>query len=114
MNAYFLLFAESIISIAVSLAVLRVLSVPLVKVLGRICPDEQAAIFWLSYTKVMLMIAPLLLVLTADMFSQFSDPMDSLRLALMSTLGGMLVGMHSIGKRVGQFVTMPNQSWRSS
>lgn len=107
MNAYLLLTIEAFISIAVSLLVLYVLSSPLMNVLGRICPDEQAAAFWLSYTKVMLMIAPLLLVLIVDMFSRFNDPMDSLRLALMAALGGILLGLYSIGKRLGQFVTVP-------
>lgn len=114
MNAYVLLCAESLISIAVSLAVLYVLSGPLVNILGRICPDEQAAIFWLSYTKVMLMIAPLLLVLTVDMFSHFSDPMDSLRLTLMAALGGLLIGLYSIGKRLGQFVMLPGKPGSAS
>ena len=104
MNAYFLLFAESLISIAVSLAVLYVLSGPLVNILGRICPDEQAAVFWLSYTKVMLMIAPFLLVLSVDLFTRFNDPLDSLRLALMAALAGLLIGLYSIGKRLGQLV----------
>jgi len=109
MNAYFLLFAQFLLSVALSFAVLFVLSGPLVNVLGRICPDEQAALFWLSYTKVMLMIAPLLLVLMVDMFSHFSDPMDSLRLALIAALGGLLIGLHSIGRRLGQFVATPQK-----
>lgn len=114
MNAFFLLFAESILSVAVSLAVLYVLSGPLVNVLKRVCPDEQAAAFWLSYTRVMLMIAPLLLVLTVDMFTHFSNPMDSLRLALMAALAGLLIGLHSIGKRLGQFVKAPQQTGGAS
>lgn len=109
MNASFLLFAESLISIAVSLLALYVLSGPLVKVLGRICQDEQAATFWLSYTKVMLTIAPLVLVLSVDMLSHFSDPMDNLRLALIAALGGLLIGLHSVGKRLGKFETMPQK-----
>ena len=76
-------------------------------ILGRICPDEQAAAFWLSYTKVMLMIAPLLLVLIVDMFAHFSNPLDTLRLALTAALGGLLIGLRSIGKRLGQFVKVP-------
>jgi hypothetical protein len=107
MNAYFLLCAEFLMSVAVSLAVLHVLARPLVNVLGRLCPDEQAAVFWLSYTKVMLMIAPLLLVLTVDMFAHFSDPLDSLRLALMAALVGVLIGLLTIGKRLGKFVATP-------
>lgn len=114
MNAYFLLFAESLISVAMSIAVLYILAGPLVNVLGRICPDEEAAVFWLSYTKVMLMIAPLLLVLMVDMFTHFSAPIDSLRLALMAALGGLLIGLHSIGKRLGQFVTAPQQPGSAS
>lgn len=107
MNAYFQLFAASLISIAISFTVLRVLSSPLMNILSRICPDEQAAAFWLSYTKVMLVIAPLLLVLTINMFAHFSNPLDSMRLALMAALGGLLIGLHSIGKRLGRFVKMP-------
>jgi len=114
MNAYVLLFAESLISVAVSIAVLLVLAGPLMKVLGRICPDEQAAVFWLSYTKVMLMIAPLLLVLTVDMFTHFSAPLDSLRLALIAALGGLLIGLNSIGKRLGKFATPPMRAGDAS
>lgn len=107
MNASYLLFAESLISIAVSLLVLHVLAGPLIKILSRICPDEQAAIFWLSYTKIMLTIAPLVLVLLVDMLSHFSNPMDNLRLALIAALGGMLIGLHSVGKRLGKFEISP-------
>lgn len=114
MNVYVLLFAEFLVSVAVSLAVLRVLARPLVDVLGRLCPDEQAAVFWLSYTKVMLMIAPLLLVLTVDMFAHFSDPLDSLRLALMAALVGVLIGLLSIGKRLGKFVVTPQPARESA
>lgn len=114
MNAYLLLFLESLTSIFISLSVLYVLSRPLMNILARICPDEQAAAFWLSYTKVMLMIAPLLLVLTVDLFTHFSDPLDTLRLTLMAALGGMLIGLHAIGKRLAQFVTTPQQPGSTS
>lgn len=107
MNAYIQLFTVSLISVAVSFTVLYVLSGPLMNVLGRICPDEQAAAFWLSYAKVMLTIAPLLLVLLVDMFARSGNPLDSLRLALMAALGGLLIGLHSIGKRLGQFAKAP-------
>jgi hypothetical protein len=51
----------------------------------------------------------LLLVLTVEMFTHFGDPIDSLRLALMAALGGLLIGLYSIGKRLGQFVATPQQ-----
>lgn len=109
MNSLLLLGLEVLISISVSFTVLYVLSRPLRDVLFRICPDEQAAAFWTRYTKVMLLIAPLLLVLAVDLFTHFADPLDTLRLALMATLGGMLLGLHSVGKRLGRFVTAPQQ-----
>jgi hypothetical protein len=107
MNAYALLLIESLVSVALSLAVLFVLSRPLIGVLGRICPDDLAAKFWQSYAKVMLMIAPLLGVLVVSMFSHFNDPLDNLRLALIAALGGMLIGLRSIGLRLSQFITAP-------
>ena len=107
MNAYSMLLVETLLSIAVSFAVLYVLSPPLAKVLRRICPDEESAAFWVSYTKIMLMIAPLLLVLTVDLLARFSDPMSNLRLAAMAALGGMLIGLHSVGSRLGKFVSTP-------
>lgn len=110
MNSHLLLFIELLISIAASLAVLGVLSRPLVNVLCRICPDEQAATFWLSYTKVMLMITPLLLVLMVDLFTRFNNPMDNLRVALMVALGGLLLGLKSIGKRLSQSITTTKES----
>lgn len=107
MNAYALLVAESLLCVAASLAVLYALSRPLMNVLARICPDEQAASFWLSYTRIMMLLAPLLMVLTVDLFTHFSNPMDSLRLALIAALGGLLAGLHAVGKRIGQYVSVP-------
>jgi hypothetical protein len=103
MNGLFLLFVESFTSVALSLAVLYAISRPLTNVLNRICPDEHAAAFWLGYTRVMLMIAPLLLVLTADMFSFFSTPLDTWRFSLIMALGGILISLYMVGERIKQF-----------
>ncbi|MDR0776934.1 MAG: hypothetical protein LBE81_09910 [Azonexus sp.] len=107
MNAYLLLLIELTLAIAVSLAALRVLSRPLVDLLRHICPGEQAAVFWQSCTKVMLLLAPLLLVLGVDQMKLFDDPLDSLRLALIAALGGLLLALHVVGKRLGRFVVVP-------
>ncbi|MDD4911049.1 MAG: hypothetical protein PHP57_02030 [Sideroxydans sp.] len=114
MENYLLLLIESLTSISVSFAVLYVLSRPLMNVLSRICPDEHAAAFWLSYTKVMLLIAPLLLVLTMDLFAHFSNPLDSWRFALIVALGGILVGLYTVGERLGKFVTTPQKTGGAS
>lgn len=114
MDNYLLLLVESLTSIAVSLTVLYVLSRPLMNVLSRICPDEHAAAFWLSYTKVMLLLAPLLLVLSVDMFAHFSDPMDTWRFSLIVALGGILIGLYMVGERLGRFVTSPRTTGAAS
>jgi hypothetical protein len=107
MNTY-LLLAESILSITISLVVLSVLARPLADVLSRICADEKAAQFWVNYTRVMLVIAPWLLVLAVDLFSRYKDPLDALQLAMMAALTGVLFGLHLLGKRLGRFEAVPH------
>ncbi|HEY6528205.1 MAG TPA: hypothetical protein VIZ65_05885 [Cellvibrionaceae bacterium] len=106
MNTY-LFLAESILSITISLVVLSVLSRPLADVLSRMCADDRAVQFWVSYTKVMLVIAPWLLVLTVDLFAPVKDPLDALRLAIMAALAGMLFSLHLLGKRLSDFQAVP-------
>jgi len=107
MNAYLLLLLEALISLVASFVVLRALTIPLLRTLEHICPDEQSANFWLSYTRVMLVIAPLMLVLVMDLFSRYDNPLDSLRLTILATLGGLLVGMHLLSRRLGRFIRPP-------
>ncbi|ANJ67796.1 hypothetical protein A9404_10770 [Halothiobacillus diazotrophicus] len=107
MDHLLLLLAEVLTSLAISLAVLFVLSEPLMRLLGRICPDDQAVLFWVRYAKVMLVLAPLLLVLTMDLLSPWRDPIDNLRLGLIACLGGLLWVLHLVGKRLGRFERIP-------
>jgi len=107
MNPCLLLAAKTLLCLALSLVVLRVLSRPLRDTLDRLCPDAQAAAFWLCYTRLMMVIAPLLLVLVVDLFSRHAEPLDGLRFALMATLAGLLVGLRAIGRRLGRFIVVP-------
>lgn len=107
MNALIPLLAAALVSVTLSLVVLSILSGPLAKVLDRTCQDACAAAFWLSYTRLMLTIAPLLVALAAQMFARFDDPLDAFRLVLMATLGGLLFGLHMVGTRLVQFIRMP-------
>ncbi len=108
MNAFLQLLVAALISVSMSLAVLRLLSRPLARMLARICPDEAAATFWLSYTQVMLTIAPLLATLVVDGFAGTDQPLAALRLTVMATLVGLLVGLYAVGHRLGQFVRLPD------
>lgn len=107
MNPLVQLLVASLISVFSSLAALRLLSQPLARVLARICPDHDAAAFWLSYTQVMLTIAPLLATLAVDGFATAEHPLAAIRLTLMAALVGLLVGLFAVGRRLGQFVRVP-------
>ena len=99
-----MLLAELAVSVVASTVVLLVLSRPLVKVLMRICQNEDSANFWLSYTRLMLLIAPMLLVACVEFLSRFSEPMVCVRLALMAILGGLLLGLHIVGNGISQSI----------
>lgn len=104
MNTYFLLFTECLFSLAASIVVLCALSAPLMNTLDRICPHEQAAGFWLRYTKILLVLFPLLLVFMVNTFTGFSDPLHELRFALLMSLAGLLFGVNAVGRRMGRVV----------
>jgi hypothetical protein len=107
MNPLIHLLVAALISLSMSLAVLLLLSRPLARVLARICPDEAAAAFWLSYTQVMLTIAPLLATLVIDGFAGNNQPLAAIRLTVMAGLVGLLVGLYAVGRRLGQFARLP-------
>ncbi|MBL8472051.1 MAG: hypothetical protein KF778_00880 [Rhodocyclaceae bacterium] len=109
MDAFLLLLAKILISLAASLTVLRVMAKPLLHTLEQLCPDGQSAAFWLSYTRVMLVIAPMMLVLIMDSFARLGNPLDSLRTTLLAALAGLLLGLHILGRRMGRF-THPAQA----
>lgn len=109
MNPYVLIGLELLTSVTASLIVLVALFRPLLDVLRKICPDEQTANFWLAYTKVMLLLAPLLLVLGTDLLTRSGDPISSLRLSILAALGGVLFGLYLMGKQLGRFVAAPKE-----
>ena len=55
----------------------------------------------------MLMGAPLALVLLVNLFVPGATAVDQLRAALLTSLCGLLWGMHLLGRRIGAFVTLP-------
>lgn len=104
MTTPLLLLGECLVSALFSLAVLRVLNQPLLGLLERLCPDKQSAVFWRSYTQLMLVLAPQLWVLLFDVFVVSDDPLDRLRYGLIACLGGLLVGLWIVGNRLGRFI----------
>lgn len=98
------LLGECLVSALFSLAVLRVLNRPLLGLLERLCPDTPSAVFWRSYTQLTLVLAPQLCVLLFDVFVASDDPLARLRYGLIACLGGLLLGLWIIGRRLGRFI----------
>ncbi|MBI5258771.1 MAG: hypothetical protein HY855_19860 [Burkholderiales bacterium] len=108
MNAIVPWLAAMLISLSLSMAVLAVLSRPLARVLASLCPDESGVAFWLSYTRIMLTIAPLLATLLVDWGAAAGrPPLEAVRLTLMAALVGLLLGLYLVGRRLGGFVRVP-------
>ena len=92
--------SEIMISMALSALSLWVLSKPLINVLTDLCPTQKQAEFWLAYTRLMLSISPLLLVLVVDGFVDSNDMLTHIRISLMAGLTGLLIGMIIVGQRI--------------
>lgn len=104
METYATLLIECLVSILLSRAVLQLLSRQLAGTLERLCPDTPATAFWLSYTKLMLILTPLFCVLLFDLRLPPGDLAARLRLGLIASLGGLLFGLWLLGRRLGRIV----------
>jgi len=95
------LFAIEIsISLVLSIIVLMVLSKPLVNILEDLCPTKKQAAFWLVYTRVMLFLSPLLLVLFTSIMSKPNNDIDSIKISLIAALSGLVLGTLIVGKKI--------------
>ncbi len=100
MNTLTLFSLEIFISLSMSFIVLWILAKPLVNVLEDLCPTKTQADFWLAYTRIMLLISPLLLVLMVSLNSRHTSDISSIKFSLVSALAGLLLGMLIVGKKI--------------
>lgn len=99
MNELTLLLVESIISVVTSITIMLLISQPLKAALLDLCPTEKQANFWLAYTRTMLLISPLLLVLFINSTHK-GDTFSDLRSAFIAALTGLLIGLIIIGRKM--------------
>jgi hypothetical protein len=100
MNGLTIFFTEISISLVLSLLTLLVLSKPLINILEDLCPTQKQAAFWLVYTRVMLFISPLLLVLIVSVMAKSNNEIESIKISLIAALAGLLLGMLIVGKKI--------------
>lgn len=92
---------EVAISAGMSTAVLTLLSTPLRNALEDLCPTAKQADFWVAYTRIMLFLAPLMLVMLVDSLTVNQDNIiDNIQISLVAALAGMLLGMMIVGRKV--------------
>jgi len=99
MNELTLLSIETTISVISSITIMMLISNPLKEALSDLCPTETQAKFWLAYTRTMLMISPLLMVLFINSLHK-GDTFSDLRSAFIAALTGLLIGLIIIGRKM--------------
>ncbi|NOY71180.1 MAG: hypothetical protein GXP14_02195 [Gammaproteobacteria bacterium] len=99
MNELSLLLIETLISVMTSITIMLLISQTLKAALLDLCPTEKQAKFWLAYTRTMMLISPLLLVLLINS-THNGDTFSDLRAAFIAALTGLLIGLIIIGKKM--------------
>ncbi len=100
MDSILLLGAEITLSLVTSLLVLTSISKPLRNILVDLCQTAKQAEFWLYYTRIMLLLAPLLIVLIVDRTVTSNYILHSLKVSYIATLLGLILGLIIVGKKV--------------
>jgi hypothetical protein len=86
------------VSLAVSTVVLLAILQPLRQVLGLLCRSGEALPFWQAFTIVMLYAVPVFFAMLWVPFE--SEPVTIVRVALASSLLGLIGGLTIIGFKV--------------
>ena len=94
-----ILFIELAVSLTTSIIILGLLDRSLGSALTDLCPTERLARFWVTYTRIMILTTPLLLVLVTDRVYG-GTLFENLRAALIASLTGVIIGMIILGRRM--------------
>jgi hypothetical protein len=99
MNELYSLISAIAVSLLVSTAILLTIVKPLRQILAQLCKSGEATPFWVSFTIVMLYVAPLFFaVMWAPIFN--STTVHALRTALVASLFGAMVGLLIVGYKL--------------
>ncbi|MEE9352326.1 MAG: hypothetical protein V3U78_08700 [Thiotrichaceae bacterium] len=94
-----LFFYEIFLSLTLSSIVLLTLATPLRKLLQNLSHSNEQAFFWLAYTRTMLFISPLLMVILVGALAD-AEGLAHIKVTLISALGGLLLGLMIIGRKM--------------
>jgi len=94
-----LFFYEIFLSLTLSTIVLLIVATPLRKLLQNLSHSDAQAYFWLAYTRTMLFISPLLMVILVGALAD-AEGLAHIKVTLISALGGLLLGLMIIGRKM--------------
>ena len=98
MNTLTIFATQISISLFISGLSLWILSRPLINVLDDLCATKRQAKFWQTYTRLMLSISPLLLVLVVSGLVHSSNIVTHMKVSLVAGLAGLLIGLLIVGR----------------
>jgi len=101
MSELSLFLIQILLSFFMSLITLLILVKPLFYVLEDLCPTKKQVNFWMAYTKIMLLIAPLVLVLIVGLSNHtYRNNIDEIKFAFASALVGIMIGLIIVGQKI--------------
>ena len=99
MNELYSLISAVAVSLLVSTAILLVIVKPLRQILAQLCKRGEATSFWVSFTIVMLYVAPLFFAVMWTPIFQ-TTMVHALRTALIASLFGAIAGLLIVGYKL--------------
>jgi hypothetical protein len=99
MNRFSALLIAIGVSLLVSTIIVSALAKPLRQIVAMLCKSGESTSFWVSFTSVMLYVAPLFI--TVFWTSTFNtNPVDALQTALTTALFGAFAGLLIVGYKI--------------
>lgn len=102
MSASFALIAAVAVSLALSTALVFILTRPLRLILAHLCTGADATQFWVAFTGVMLFLAPLLMTLLWLPTQALIATADVLQGSLRSSVFGALAALLIVGWQISR------------
>lgn len=100
MNAGFSLLLAVVVSLGLSAIVVAVLWTPLQRLLATLCKSGEASQFWVSFTSVMLFLAPLTLSMIVISPQDAPGAVQVLRSTLLASLFGVGLSLMVVGLKL--------------
>lgn len=112
MDMYLTFLAEICLSLAISSTVILLFRSQLWDVLTETCGTRQRAAFWVMFTQLMLVVAPLMLVIFFTKTGEVAAPntLVLIKETLFRSLLGVFVGLLAVGQVIWRAITITAKS----